>query len=539
MSHVHAGASAPSRWTAAAHALSETFPRTNAASWRYDLAAAVCCVSVLVAALVAGHFHRVGNFGVESDFYATYAVQAKNLMAGKPYTFMHHPPGYPLLLAAVSSVTGDLFLAGKLISAFSAALLGWVAYLLLKALFGRRVAFAATALTMLRLAPFSFLAATDVVGALLMTLPIWVLLRRPRLTWTSCFLGGVVAGVAYLVRANGIFVVAGLGGAVLCVNLNHEPVSRRAGRAALFACGALLVTLHWFLMNWKLHGSPFASTEYLQIGAHFFGTINDALGTSLAEAETKFHSLWDVVSLDPLGMAGSYLNSVLNDYPRELASHALMFPAYVFVGIGALLVLTRLSRRRRIFLGVYALGYLLLGLAGFQLRLYFFLFPVLFVFAAYALLHHSASRALGRSPLRNVAVSWLMVALLAGALAVNAAREIGRTLRSDPVYLFPIAAFLRSHASPDTVVIAQKPHLAYLAGMRWTFPMAQSAEEFLEKARELGARYVVYSDREASLWRGLKSLRDPGALPAGLTVIYRHDPSHTLIYEVDAAREPS
>jgi len=62
--------------------------------------------------------------------------------------------------------------------------------------------------------------------------------------------------------------------------------------------------------------------------------------------------------------------------------------------------------------------------------------------------------------------------------------------------------------------------------------MAQTAEEFLAKARQAGARYIVYSRLEASMWRGLESLSDPQVLPADFTLVYRHGPTETLVYEI-------
>ena len=537
---------------------------------RYDLAAAACCGAVLALALIAGYFHRVGNFGVESDFYGTYAIQAKNLMAGRPYTFRHHPPGYPLLISAVSGATGDLFLAGKLLSAFSAALLGWVTYRLVKALFGVRVALVTALLTMVRLSPYAFLAATDVVGAAAMLLPVWVLLRRSRWTFSGCFLSGLLAGVAYLIRANGLFTIIGIGLCLLFVNLNRDPstpppaagslgmsprsgkqhgpprprgvglhaLRKRLARAGLFACGVSIVVAPWLMVNWRVNGSPFASTTYLQIGAHFYGTINDALGTSLQEASSQFHSLREVVSRDPARMLRIYLKSVLYQYPMQLAA-GLTVAASLFSGAGLLLLLTRLSKRRGILLAVYALGYLLLGLAGFQWRLYFFVFPVLFLGVAYLVCQRSLRRTIvALGPFRMTA-SWLIVAALTVDLGARAYREARRTIDSDPRYLVAIARFLRDRSSPQDLVISGKPHLAYLAGLERTFPMAETAEEFLAAAREAHARYVVYSDPEAARWPGLESLRDPAAVPEGLRLIYQHEAGHTLIYEVEAERGAS
>src|SRR5437667_521520 len=87
---------------------------------RYDIIAGVFCVGALVVALVAGHFHRVGTFGVETDFYP-YAIEAENLLKGQSFTpqYNHDPRGYILVLAGVASLMGHTFVAAKSLTPFA------------------------------------------------------------------------------------------------------------------------------------------------------------------------------------------------------------------------------------------------------------------------------------------------------------------------------------------------------------------------------------------------------------------------------------
>lgn len=60
------------------------------------------CLTTCLLALLIGSFREVGAFGVESDFYEVYAVQAENILAGGFYTYEHNLPGYCLFLAAIT-----------------------------------------------------------------------------------------------------------------------------------------------------------------------------------------------------------------------------------------------------------------------------------------------------------------------------------------------------------------------------------------------------------------------------------------------------
>jgi 4-amino-4-deoxy-L-arabinose transferase-like glycosyltransferase len=511
---------------------------------RHDIAAGVLCAAVLGLALLVGHLHRIGGFGVETDFYGAYAVQARNLLEGRPYTYPHQPPGYPLLLAGASVLFGDLFVAAKVLSAVAAAAFGWITYLLFKALFGSRIALASTMLLLPATFGASFLAASDLLGALFKLLPFWVLLRRSSLTPKAGLLAGVLAGIAYLVRYNAIVIGIGLSLSLLMIGLHREPLRNRMVQATLFACGAILITAPWLIVNWRTNGSPFASTGYLLVATHFYmPDQSDRLSAAVKEpvpAEAvgrldvakQFHSFTDVVAHDPAGFLEKYLGGLFSNAWR-LGTEGLGFPASLVAPMGLVLLLRDRSRRRVIYLLVCLVGYLSLGLVAFHLRFYYFLFPLGFLSVAYLLVGWlPATR---RIRAAGVPVGWVLVLVSAASLAASAYRQTSNAIASEPRYLIEIGDFLRQRSSPGEIVIARKPHLAYLAGLINTFPFVRGADDYLAEARRRRARYLVYSGYEAQQWPGLKSLRDPRAAPAGLTLIYVHPQSETLIYEVNSS----
>ncbi|MCL2932344.1 MAG: hypothetical protein MGG11_08740 [Trichodesmium sp. MAG_R03] len=87
---------------------------------------------ILLLAVTISSFRNVGIFSVESDFYGVYAVQTERILNGDIYSYQHNPPGYYLLLAGVSIFFDNSFVAAKVISAISLALLTWVIYALMK-----------------------------------------------------------------------------------------------------------------------------------------------------------------------------------------------------------------------------------------------------------------------------------------------------------------------------------------------------------------------------------------------------------------------
>ncbi len=124
--------------------------------------------------------------------------------------------------------------------------------------------------------------------------------------------------------------------------------------------------------------------------------------------------------------------------------------------------------------------------------------------------------------------------MISAALTTSVAAyiETNLILTSEPKYLLEIAEFLKTHSVNNETIIIRKPHLAYLSNLKPEFPLANTAKEYLAKAKQINASYITYSDYEASLWKGLESLRNPKTLPSQFKLIYTHSSTNTLIYKI-------
>jgi len=180
------------------------------------------CVFILIISLILGYFHEIGTFGVETDFYGAYAIQAKNILSWKPYTYQVNPPGYPILIALCSFLTGDLFIAGKILSSLSTALLGLISYFIFKKLFAERIALVSIIFLCIILIPYSFLAATDIVGAVFTSIPILILISKDEIKTRAYLIIGISSGAAYLIRVDSIFVLLGITFSILFILFSNS-----------------------------------------------------------------------------------------------------------------------------------------------------------------------------------------------------------------------------------------------------------------------------------------------------------------------------
>ncbi|MGH7719732.1 MAG: ArnT family glycosyltransferase, partial [Gemmatimonadaceae bacterium] len=500
---------------------------------RYDLAAVILCTAVCLLALAIGYFHRIGDFGVESDFYGAYGPQADNLRTGVPYTYHFHPPGYMLLLAALTKLTGlSTFAAGKVLSALAAALIGAMTYLTFKTLYDARVALAGTMLLLVALVPYSFIASNDLVGAGTMLVPIWMALRPSRRWLLKCFLVGLFAGIAYLVRTNALVIVGGLGLGLLFLDTSEPRFRRRVVGAALLAAGFFLVTSPWLAFNWRSSGSPFSSTHYLQSAAHFHHPEGDMWGANSMSMGTRFHSLTEVILYDPVKVVKTYVKDVVLFYPAQLFQQALKFPAVLFAGAGLFLLLPTITRRRLMYVIPLLFVYAIAGLVGFYARYYVVLFPVLFFTVAYFAFHKGVLSSFERVTARTTLVAWALCLAIALLLAYQSYDEVTNRIGNEPRYLLDLAHVLRERAAKPGELAVAPPHLTYTAGMRRSELRATTPEEYAEKARAEGSRYIYYSEWEERIYPGIRVLSDPSNLPGDFRLIWRHDPSKTLVYEI-------
>ena len=526
----------------------EILPAMADSSFWYNIAAKIICIGMLILALGIGHFHQLGGFNVETDFYATYAPQVEGIISGEAFVFANNnSPGYVYLLAAFTLIFSDPFLAGKILNALATGLFGWMTYLLFLALFNPQIALASATLLLISIVPISFFVAPDIVGAAFVMIPLWTLLRRPHLTPSACLITGLFSGLAYLARNPSIFLILGIIFSLYIINFNQEKPKQRLINIGIFLCGVCLTISPWLIMSWKVNGSLFSSLSYIGIAAHFYQ--DSMMQEALNDMSSRFHSLRDVLLYDPFLILRKYLTSILYWNVIQLPLAVLKFPAYLFVGAGFLLLLTDftgksndLLRRRLTFFVVILIGYLLLGLVAFILRYYLFLFPFIFLSVAYFLFHKDVLNHVGYIPFTQISVSWLVVIILASFLSLNAYQATKKALASEPRHLLDITELLKKQALPNDIIIDRKPHLGYLTGLTPTnsFSPAESttADEWYGKAIEVGARYIVYSDLYASqYWPGLKSLRDPSILPSRFQLIYRHKPTNTLIYEIDRQKK--
>ncbi|HJU65125.1 MAG TPA: glycosyltransferase family 39 protein [Gemmatimonadaceae bacterium] len=505
---------------------------------RYDRAAIVLVFVALMIALRYAAAHQLGTLGQETDLYGGNGIEfhAKRLLDGQPFTYRFNPPGYPMLVAGMSRLTGgDLFLAGKLLTVLATALYVGLTYLLGRALAGARVGFATALLSLVTIVPFSFLAAIDLVSAVSMLGAMWMLVRANRRWVAAAAMAGVVAGIAYLIRWHAIYLLIGTPICLLFLDADGATARRRRMAIAAFVAGWLLIASPWLIWNWRTYGGPFASDTYMQVAAHFHAPDGDGSGFTRDQMGKRFHSLGEVLGHEPVRVAKQYLREMVLSNPPVLFQELVRYPGYLFFGAGLLMFLLNHTRRRLAFALLCTLGYAILGLLGFYTRLHLFLVPALVLPVALVLFHPVLADAASRRRLPAAGVSWglcLAIAVLTAYQTFGLAAEM---IAAEPHHLARAAQWLRQRSSPGDRVALAKPHVASWSGLGEFYSPAQTLDELVADARRSGVRFVLYSPSEHA-FPAFRPLGDTTRVHPDLALAYRDPSPLTLIYEVRVAR---
>lgn len=485
------------------------------------IAFAICTLYVLALAYPV-HLHIVG---VVSDFYRFYAPDADRISIGEFPQNTNNPPGYPVLLFLASPLTGDHFTSGKWMSLLAAGLAGVLAFYLHRRLFGTAPALLAVPIILLSevFTGYSITAMTDIpflsvcLGAML------AITDERRRGWQSAILSGVLCGAACLIRYNGVFLlVPGLVGVIW-----REGTGLSRAKLAAAYLGSFLLTvapLGW--LNYTQHGSPFYTTNYVDV----------VRTLALAGQGREFTSLTEAVLHDPGRFARNYVRHagvvLYNTFGASLA----VLPVGPLAALGILWSLARHRRRPELLVLIGALSFLLLmSLTRWDRRYHLFLLACYSGFAAFMIFEvaQRIGRAL-RSPMAErlaVVTFALSILIPSGGLAW---KRVHTTLGRQPIELLPAARYLDSMAPRGATVMAVRAQIAYLSRRQWRElpPGAGSVDELRAILRERPPDYLVYDRWGRQINKKLMALAKPDGSFPWLHPIYNDQTGGVVIYAV-------
>lgn len=465
----------------------------------------------LVLLAVNLQFHIIGDYLDETDFYWSYAPEAQRILSGKPPIDDFRGPGYPAVLAVVSLLVSDSFRVGIIIATCSAAVVLALVFTLFQRLFRTDFAFVATLLVALntKFIQYSYTVGTDMMFNALVSASVFFLLRNAERQWLSIVLSALFAGLAYLTRYNGIFVLGAVPAVLLLANPFQLAWKERLKTCAVYLAVFFLVIAPWGWYCLQERGSFFYNKNYLNIAYEMFAKDRISWDQFWSIESKRYTSLIQVITAD--------VNQFLKTVMMNIVTHGggdliRLVGAYtgIFSFVGIFTLFGKGNDRRVISYFLLAAGFFaVLLLVFYGERFSLFLLPAYVVLALKALSHPRVAhlKLLGRVPAAKIVVAVVLV-----WTAVDSWRFNARNIDSGPKEVLSIAeAFHRSNEQPppDAVVVTRKPHIAYYLKMKMElFPLVSSFDELKAEVRRVNGSYLFFSYVEASLRPQFRPLLD-------------------------------
>lgn len=500
------------------------FPSPYAYFRRYAAVTALVLLYGLVAGYLLAEHTVVAGWGDPIE----YMEGAENI---RQYDSPYHPPLYPLVIASMRVLTGDVFLAGKLVSLLAGMLVVLLTWALGRACFAdSKVALLAAALVTLSpvMVRFGYVVSSEMLGAALFLGCTYALALSSRISSRWLVLAGVIGGLAFMTKS--VYLVL-LPAAVLFILMALPmPFKRRLVQALYFAAAFVVMAAPWSIISLVRHGN-LHNLNYANLAFAVLDTSSSWLWfDSYAE---KYPSLLALLTDHPLLIVRHIVKSAVN-FPLEIVIKQ-GYAAGVLALLGALALLTRptLERTAVVFTGG---GLLLMTLlAWLNPRFFVPVMPLIMLFAAFFVITRlnrplsdywpadaSLAKAFEKIPLRRIAVALV----LAVALAASVTRVPADFARANVDDELRVGLFLAQNTPEGTSLLCTSKNLAWYAARPFVTMnvLGDISPENLEQAVfDAGAEVVVYTKRHSVYTHPqLEFLLNPGdsLIPPSFRLLY-------------------
>ena len=494
-------------------------------------------IYLLVVGLISFIFHKVGDYGIETDFFWGYVPSAKKFLSGEIPMDAFRGPLYPMVLGLFGIILGDFFHAGILIAVISASVVVYVTYELLKKIFSPTISlFVAIILTVNPVfIQYSYSAGTDMFFNALAAVTLFFFFKNKKLNKKNIILAALIGGLSYLTRYNGIF-LASFVVIILFVNYWKIGWSERIKSSIIFVAVFLITISPWGFYSLNQKGSFFYNENYKNIAFEVYGKGKISWDDFWFKESSKISSLTEVIFKDVGLFFSTTLNNIadhfLNDMEKLLGWQLGVF---VILGLILLVLSNPLKSWKDQQTGYYIINvffFALLLLVFYSERFSLFLIPFYLVIAVQPLFIEKLkiSKFLPQA-LKYILLTGLIVFTFFKSYSFNS-----ENINSGPTELLTLRNWYQENV-PDEMkgklVAARKAHAAYYLDMEFKLmPMVDSYDEFITKLREENVDYLYFGIAEAGLRRELQFLIDPKNNHPGLEVVVYFTNPPSVLYKV-------
>ncbi|MEA3497100.1 MAG: glycosyltransferase family 39 protein [Bacteroidota bacterium] len=495
----------------------------------------------LIMAIISFSFHKIGDYGVETDFFWSYVPQAQNFLDGNIIIDKYRGPLYPITLGLFSIILGDFFKTGIFLAILSASLIIYLTYELLKSLFNPLVAL----ITVLLLAVnttfnlYTYSAGTDMFFNFLITASLFFILKSRKYELKNIIIAAVFGGLAYITRYNGIFIFITVIASILFINIYKLDWKKRSITALIFIVVFAAIISPWGIYTQQKKGKAFFNQNYQNIAYEYLAKDKMSWDEFWYQGNRdKYSSLTQVVFQEPGTFFKQLITNSFSHLGKDLGS-LIGWHIAIFSIFGLLLLFIHPPDKSR--WTFYLANFLFFGvllLVFYNERFSMFLIPFYLVFGVNALF--SENKYLKKSVIKSQSTVIVLATILiiwnfSKSYSYNS-ENISCGDKNLPKMAKQFQGLKPKDKDGDKIM-ARKAHIAYYLNLEKKYvPTAKNYYEQVALLWKKEVDYVYYSIWEAG--RGFNFLQDPSKVPPDFKLLTYTTASNKLIRKKEGSKSP-
>lgn len=494
-------------------------------------------IYLVVVGLISFIFHRVGDYGIETDFFWGYVPSAKKFLTGEIPMDAFRGPLYPIILGIFGFILGDFFHGGILIAVISASAVIYITYELFKKIFSPLISFFVTILLAVNpvFIQYSYSAGTDMFFNALAVATLYFFFKNKELNYKNLIVAALFGGLSYLTRYNGIF-LASFVLVILFVNYWKISWMNRIKSSLLFMAAFFITISPWGFYCLSQKGSFFYNQNYKNIAFEVYGKGKISWDEFWFNESGKITSMSQVIFKDTGLFISTVANNVADHFIQDMEKLlGWQLGVFVILGLIILLISNPLKSWKEKQTAYYIVNLFFFGLllvVFYSERFSLFLIPFYLVLAIQTLFIEKFKPAkFLPQKLKYALLSGLIIFTFVKAYSFNS-----ENINSGPTELLVLRDWYQENIptkEKGKIVAARKAHVAYYLDMDFQLmPMADSYQEFINKLRKENVDYLYFGIAEAGLRRELQYLIDPKSNHPGLEVVVYFKNPPSVLYRI-------
>lgn len=483
-------------------------------------------------------FHKIGDYGVETDFYQSYVPAVQEFLKGNILIDAFHGPLYQIVLGIFGFVIGEFLKAGMLINILSASAVIFLTMTLVRKLFSNEYSFFVGILLAVNpiFIQYTYSAGTDMFFNALICLAVYLLFIKNDFRYSNLIFTSFVTGLAYLTRYNGIFLII-LFFLIIIVNYWGIDLKTKIKASLTFFVTFIITISPWGIFLLIKKGSFFYNDNYRNIAFELYGKGKISWDSFWYSGDNQFSSITDVIFNDPVNFITHMLYNVYEHFILDLQiligwelGVGVILGLAIFILNNPLKIIKTKKFAYMISGGVF---FIILFLVFYSERFSLFLIPFYTIIAIYPFLSD------GRS-LRKILSKPILISILIAISLSTFTRSYSfnsRRIDSGPKEILEMRDWYFENvpiAERGKNIAARKPHIAYYLKMNFhVIPISENYQDFLDKIKEERDDYIYFGTWEASMRPEVSDLLNPDYFFPGLTPIKSFSDPPAVLYKVE------